>query len=32
MQHAAVIAFSIFLTLVCMFWIYGYIRRRSKKN
>jgi len=32
MQHVAVIAFSIFLTLVCLFWIYGYIRRRSKKR
>jgi hypothetical protein len=32
MQHVAVIAFSIFLSLVCLFWIYGYIRRRSKKR
>jgi hypothetical protein len=32
MQHVAVIAFSIFLSLVCLFWIYGYIRRRSKKS
>jgi len=30
MQHVAVIAFSIFLSLVCLFWIYGYVRRRSK--
>jgi len=32
MQHVGVIAFSIFLSLVCLFWIYGYIRRRSKKR
>jgi hypothetical protein len=32
MQHVAVVAFSIFLSLVCLFWIYGYIRRRSKKS
>jgi hypothetical protein len=32
MQHVAVIAFSIFLSLICLFWIYGYIRRRSKKR
>jgi hypothetical protein len=32
MQHVAVVAFSIFLSLVCLFWICGYIRRRSKKS
>jgi hypothetical protein len=24
--------FAVFLSLVCLFWIYGYIRRRSKKK
>jgi len=32
MQHVAVIAFSIFLSLVCLFWVYGYVRRRSKRR
>lgn len=32
MQHVAAVAFSIVLSLVCLFWIYGYIRRRSKKK
>jgi hypothetical protein len=32
MQQWAVAAFGIVLLLVCLFWIYGYIRRRSKKR
>jgi hypothetical protein len=32
MEHTAAIAFAVFLSLVCLFWIYGYIRRRSKKR
>ena len=32
MQHAAAVGFAIFLSLVCLFWIYGYIRRRSKNR
>jgi hypothetical protein len=32
MQRAAVVGFSIVLLGVCLFWTYGYIRRRSKKR
>jgi hypothetical protein len=32
MQHVAAVGLSIVLSLVCLFWIYGYIRRRSKKR
>jgi hypothetical protein len=32
MQQVAAVAFSIFLSLISLFWIYGYIRRRSKKR
>jgi hypothetical protein len=32
MQQVAAVAFSIFLSLVCLFWIYGYVRRRSKRR
>jgi hypothetical protein len=32
MQHSAAVAFSIFLSLVCLFWIYGYVRRRAKRR
>ena len=28
----AVVAFALVLLLVCLFWIYGYIRRRSKRR
>jgi hypothetical protein len=31
MERVAVVAFAVFLLLVCLFWIYGYYRRRSKK-
>jgi hypothetical protein len=32
MQRTAVIVFGSALLLVCLFWTYGYIRRRSRKN
>jgi uncharacterized membrane protein len=32
MQQVAVVAFAVFLLLVCLFWTYGYYRRRSKKR
>jgi len=32
MEQAAVVAFTTFLLLICLFWTYGYIRRRSKKR
>jgi hypothetical protein len=27
-----VVAFTVGLLLICLFWIYGYVRRRSKKR
>jgi hypothetical protein len=32
MQRTEVVVFGAVLLLVCLFWIYGYIRRRSKKR
>jgi hypothetical protein len=32
MERAAVVAFAVVLLLICLFWTYGYIRRRSKKR
>jgi len=32
MSRYAAAAFAIFLLLVCLFWTYGYIRRRFKKK
>jgi hypothetical protein len=32
MVRVAVVAFGIALTLICFFWIYGYIRRRMKNR
>jgi hypothetical protein len=32
MERAAVVAFAIVLLLVCLYWTYGYIMRRSKKR
>jgi hypothetical protein len=32
MGHYAAVGFAVFLLLVCLFWIYGYVRRRSKKR
>jgi hypothetical protein len=32
MERAAVVGFGIVLLVVCVFWTYGYLRRRSKKR
>jgi hypothetical protein len=32
MERMAAVGFAIFLALICLFWTYGYIRRRSKKR
>jgi hypothetical protein len=32
MQQVAVVAFGAVLLGICLFWTYGYIRRRSKKR
>jgi hypothetical protein len=32
MERTAVVGFTIVLLLICAFWIYGYIRRRSRKR
>jgi len=32
MERAAVVAFALVLLVVCLYWTYGYIRRRSKKR
>jgi hypothetical protein len=32
MERAAVVGFAILLLGVCLFWTYGYIRRRSKRR
>jgi hypothetical protein len=32
MERFAAVAFAGVLLLVCLFWIFGYIRRRSKKR
>ena len=32
MERTAVVGFAVFLVLICLFWTYGYIRRRSKKR
>jgi hypothetical protein len=31
MGRVAVVGFAVLLTLVCLYWIYGYLRRRSRK-
>jgi hypothetical protein len=31
-QHAAAVTLGVGLLLLCLFWTYGYIRRRSKKR
>jgi hypothetical protein len=31
-QRVAVVAFGTALLLICLFWTYGYIRRRAKKR
>ena len=32
MEQLAVVAFGVVLLLVCLFWMYGYYRRRSRKR
>jgi hypothetical protein len=32
MERYAAAGFAVFLSLVCLFWIYGYVRRRYKKR
>lgn len=32
MERAAVVAFAVLLLLTCLFWTYGYFRRRTKKR
>jgi hypothetical protein len=32
MERVAVVGFTVGLLLICLFWVYGYIRRRSKNR
>jgi len=32
MERVAVVVVAVGLLLICLFWTYGYIRRRSKKR
>jgi hypothetical protein len=32
MLRVAAVGFAVLLLLVCLYWIYGYIRRRSKNR
>jgi hypothetical protein len=32
MGRIAVVGFSVVLLLICLFWIYGYVRRRSRNR
>jgi len=32
MQQIAVVIFGVVLLGICLFWIYGYVRRRSTKR
>jgi hypothetical protein len=32
MQQVAVVAFGLLLLAVCVFWTYGYFRRKSRKR
>jgi hypothetical protein len=32
MQRTEVVVFGAALLLICLFWVYGYIRRRSRKR
>jgi len=32
MQRAAVVTFAIVLLGVCLFWTYGYIRKRARRR
>jgi hypothetical protein len=31
-QRTAVVAFGVVLILLCAYWTYGYLRRRSRKR
>jgi hypothetical protein len=32
MERFAAVGFAVVLSAVCLFWVYGYVRRRSKKR
>jgi len=32
MLRMAAVGFAVLLLLVCLYWIYGYVRRRSRKR
>jgi hypothetical protein len=32
MEHAAAVGMAILLSLICLFWVYGYVRRRTRKG
>jgi hypothetical protein len=32
MQREAVIGFGVVLLVICLYWAYGYLRRRSRKR
>jgi hypothetical protein len=32
MEQVAAVGFGAALALLCLFWVYGYFRRRSKKR
>ncbi len=32
MERAAVVGFAVVLLVVCLFWTYGYIRKRSRRR
>jgi hypothetical protein len=32
MERVAVVGFAVLLLLVCLYWTFGYLRRRSKKR
>src|SRR5882672_11907331 len=32
MERYAAVGFAVFLSLVCLFWIYGYVRRRYRRS
>jgi hypothetical protein len=32
MERAAAVTFGVALLVVCLYWMYGYYRRRSKKR
>jgi hypothetical protein len=32
MERVVVVVFTVGLLLICLFWIYAYVRRRSRKR